>query len=94
MPKPTDAMPSVIMNGETLNTATPMPLTTPTKVPAPMPARMPKVSVISGRVGVGGVERRHGQRGDHRGDGDDRADREIEAAGEQRQHLPQATMIR
>jgi hypothetical protein len=44
--------------------------------------------VDRGCVGMGGVERRHGQRGNHRGDGDNLADREIEAAGEQRQHLP------
>ncbi len=43
MPKPTDAMPNVIMKGDTLNTATPMPLVTPTSVPAAMPARQPSV---------------------------------------------------
>ena len=37
-----EAMASVIMKGETLRTATPMPLTTPMAVPAPSPARMPR----------------------------------------------------
>ncbi len=47
MPKLIVAVPSVIMKGETLNTATPTPLTTPTMVPAPIPASMPSVSVIA-----------------------------------------------
>ena len=41
MPKPTDAIPRDIMNGETLKKATPMPLHTPIAVPAPIPAKKP-----------------------------------------------------
>ena len=41
MPKPTEAMPKVMMKGETLKTATPMPLTAPMVVPARMPAKAP-----------------------------------------------------
>ncbi len=41
IPKPTEAIPSVMMKGETLNTATPIPLATPTRVPAAMPATQP-----------------------------------------------------
>ena len=40
-PKPTEAMPRLIMNGETLNSATPTPLTTPIAAPAAIPATMP-----------------------------------------------------
>ena len=40
-PKPTDAIPKVIINGDTLNTATPMPLMTPMTVPAAMPTNEP-----------------------------------------------------
>ena len=43
MPKPTDAIPKVIMNGDTLNTATPMPFTTPMPRPEARPAAMPRV---------------------------------------------------
>ena len=42
-PKPIDAMASVIMNGDTLRTATPSPLAMPMLVPAPSPAMMPRV---------------------------------------------------
>jgi len=41
MPNPTEAMPIVIMKGETLKRATPAPLTMPIATPAPTPARMP-----------------------------------------------------
>ena len=41
MPKPTDDMPSVMMNGETPKTATPMPLQMPTRTPAAIPASAP-----------------------------------------------------
>src|SRR5436305_641662 len=41
MPKPIEARPSVIMNGETLNSATPTPLTMPIDSPARKPASMP-----------------------------------------------------
>jgi hypothetical protein len=41
MPKPTEAIPKVIMKGETLKTETPMPLTTPMAVPARKPASTP-----------------------------------------------------
>ena len=40
-PSATDSMPSVIMNGGTLNRATPMPLIEPTTTPTPMPAIRP-----------------------------------------------------
>jgi hypothetical protein len=55
MPKPTEAIPKVMMNGETLNTATPMPLHTPTSVPAAIPARQPSATAshtLSGEPAV------------------------------------------
>ena len=87
MPKLIAAVPSVIMNGETLKTATPTPLTTPTSVPAPMPARMPRVSVIAVASGWAAARGAMAKRRDNRGYSDDLADRKIKAAGEQRQHL-------
>ena len=89
MPKPTDDMPSVMMKGETPNTATPMPLQTPTAVPGG----------DAGERADRDGEHRHVRNArhrsppspcaDHRGQRQDRADGEIEAAGQQREHLPE-----
>ena len=52
MPKPIDAMPSVIMNGETLKSATPMPLTMPIESPAPKPASRPSATASATASGI------------------------------------------
>ena len=87
MPNPTEAMPSVIMNGETLNTATPMPLVTPTSVPAAMPARQPTAIASHTLSGEAADDRRHGGGADHRSQCHDGPHRQIEAAGQQGEHL-------
>ena len=53
MPKPIEAMPSVIMKGETPKTATPMPLAMPMSVPAPTPASMPNGDRQHDGIGIG-----------------------------------------
>ena len=53
MPKPIDAMPSVIMNGETPASATPAPLAMPMSMPAPTPASIPTAmlrTIASGKA--------------------------------------------
>ena len=47
MPKPMEAMPRVIMKGETPKAATPMPLRMPMATPAPTPASMPRAIDIT-----------------------------------------------
>ena len=88
MPKPTEAMPSVIMKGDTPKIATPMPLTMP----------MRDARADAGEHADG--DREHDRVGkgrwpcavmamapDDRSQRQDRADRKVEAAGQQRQHL-------
>ena len=80
-------MPSVIMNGETPASATPAPLAMPMSMPAPTPASIPTAMTQHDRIGKRHVHGRHGRGADHRGDREDRADRQVEAACQQREHL-------